>query len=217
MAEGPSKSGGKFFMDEQDRPILPPKESNLNLAPTLEHGAGGVAAIVDSMVEESGMDPGDMPGKAPDVGEGVGKGKKGRPTGSKNKFTKDLQKAFLAAFGALGGYERIVEWVEATKEKDEKKRENLFNVRFPIFLSIIARMLPKPVTAEIKTDGKPQIVVISNVPRPPVALPAPEHPDIDGTAVVIDGPVDAVAVRVEPVPDNVIRAVVGEVLEDEDL
>lgn len=203
-------------MDEQDRPIIPLLTSQNALAPTLQPGVD-VSTVVTSMVEESGMDPDDMPGKAPAVGEGVGKGKKGRPTGSKNKFTKDLQKAFLAAFGALGGYERIVEWVEATKEKDPKKRENLFNVRFPVFLSIIARMLPKPVNAEIKVDNKPTFVVISNVPRPPLVFPAKEHPDIDGTAVVVDGPVDALAVRVEPVPEAVLRTVVEEAIRDEDL
>ena len=77
------------------------------------------------------------------------KGYAGRPKGSTNKITKDLKKAYLGAFDALGGMQGLINWGE--KQPD-------------LFYSQISKLLPKGI--EIKSDNELTINIISAIPEP---------------------------------------------------
>ena len=64
----------------------------------------------------------------------------GRPKGTMNKFTT-LKDAFLKAFEQLGGIDELVKW--SGKESNKKH-----------FYSMIAKMLPKTVDVDQKSNVK---------------------------------------------------------------
>ena len=73
----------------------------------------------------------------------------GRPPGSSNSITKDLKKAYLGAFDALGGMQGLINWGE--KQPD-------------LFYGQISKLLPKGI--EIKSDNELTINIISAIPEP---------------------------------------------------
>ena len=77
------------------------------------------------------------------------KGYAGRPKGSTNKITKDLKKAYLGAFDAMGGMEALIAWGKKSPD---------------LFYSQISKLLPKGI--EIKSDNELTINIISAIPEP---------------------------------------------------
>lgn len=87
------------------------------------------------------------------------KGYAGRKKGQTNKITKDLKKAYLGAFDALGGMEGLINWGEKNPD---------------LFYGQISKLLPKGV--EIKAEHELQINIISAIPEP---LPLEECDIVD--------------------------------------
>ena len=78
----------------------------------------------------------------------------GRPKGTKNKITRDLKKAYLGAFDAMGGMEGLIAWGKKSPD---------------LFYSQISKLLPKGI--EIKSDQELTINIITAIPEP-LPLPA---------------------------------------------
>jgi hypothetical protein len=97
----------------------------------------------------------------------------GRPPGASNKITKDLKKAYLGAFDALGGMEGLINW--------GKKQPDLFYTQ-------ISKLLPKGV--EIKTDQELTINIISHIaePLPLEAIDIQEVKEIEDKSGAEDAP-----------------------------
>ena len=97
----------------------------------------------------------------------------GRPPGAKNAITKDLKKAYLGAFDAMGGMAGLIAWGKKSPD---------------LFYSQISKLLPKGL--EIKSDQELTINIISNIPEP-LPLPA-EYARV----------VDSVTVKALPEPED---------------
>ena len=117
----------------------------------------------------------------------------GRPPGAKNKITKDLKKAYLGAFDAMGGMEGLIAWGKKSPD---------------LFYSQISKLLPKGI--EIKSDQELTINIITAIPEP-LPLPAefarvidaiPEKAKIEQKT----GPEDAPESTLSPSPIPKARA-----------
>jgi len=97
----------------------------------------------------------------------------GRPPGADGKVTKDLKKAYLGAFDAMGGMAGLIKWGEKSPD---------------LFYGQISKLLPKGL--EIKSDQELTINIISNIPEP-LPLPA-EYARV----------VDSVTVKALPAPED---------------
>ena len=99
------------------------------------------------------------------------KGQSGNPAGKKkgtpNKVTKDLKKAFMQTFDALGGTEGLIQW--ASENRD-------------VYYPMVSKMLPRDV--QLKTEQETTINIISAIPEPlpleaidikPPQLPGPDE------------------------------------------
>ena len=95
------------------------------------------------------------------------KGQSGNPAGKKkgtpNKVTKDLKKAFLQTFDALGGTKGLIQW--ASENRD-------------VYYPMISKMLPRDL--QLKTEQETTINIISHIPEPlplePIDMIPPQLP-----------------------------------------
>ena len=85
----------------------------------------------------------------------------GRPKGKKNKFTT-LKESFLDSFKNIGGTEKLTEWARKPKNMRD-------------FLTLIARMLPNKVEADVKIE--PLIIIRSAQSEEVIPVPEKESKD----------------------------------------
>jgi hypothetical protein len=84
--------------------------------------------------------------------KGVSGNPKGKPKGSKDKFTS-LKQSFLDAFQGIGGTDELKKW--ATDEKHQKD-----------FFKMIATMLPRTVEGKVTGDLTVNINTIASKKKP---------------------------------------------------
>ena len=95
----------------------------------------------------------------------------GRPKGTLDKFT-DLKTSFLNVYKRLGGDDAFLEWAQADPRN------------LAAFYIMLKSMLPKEVTAEVRSDiqiswaaPEPQPQIIDAEVITPLDTPPPANPD----------------------------------------
>jgi hypothetical protein len=63
----------------------------------------------------------------------MSKAKRGRPKGSRNKFTNEAKEAILLAFEGIGGVPRLIAWINKNDANETA-----------FFLKLLPRLLPRP-------------------------------------------------------------------------